>query len=239
MNREKNVRHLVRLLSVAWKLVVIVLILVVGVNFFVVKTTSGQIAATLDSHTDSISKAEINKLKAINADCIIVLGASVNADGTPSKMLQDRLDAGIELYKKGVAPKLLMSGDDGQIVYNEVNVMRNYAEAAGVPSEDIFLDHAGFSTYESVYRAKYIFDVKRMVAVTQSYHLYRTLYGCERMGIEAIGVAADQKVYTGQAMREVREILARDKDFLKWVIKPEPTYLGETIPISGKGISTH
>ena len=117
--------------------------------------------------------------------------------------------------------------------------MKKYAEEAGVKSEDIFLDHAGFSTYESVYRAKYIFEVESMIVVTQRYHLYRALYGCECMGIDSLGAAADQAVYRGQNYREFREVLARDKDLAKWIVKPDPTFLGDTIPISGTGIESH
>ncbi len=213
--------------------------LAVGINVYVVKSTEDEIAASIDSHVDAVTLEEKENLEAFNADCILVLGASVKPDGTPSHMLADRLDVGIALYKEGFAPKLLLSGDDGQVEYNEVEVMKNYAVAAGVPQEDIFLDHAGFSTYESVYRAKYVFKVERVIAVTQKYHLYRTLHGCRMMGIEAVGAASDQDVYSGQEYREVREILARVKDFVKWFIKPEPTFLGDEIPVSGNGIETH
>lgn len=123
--------------------------------------------------------------------------------------------------------------------YNEVQVMKNFAVDRGVAEEDIFLDHAGFSTYDSVYRASYVFGVESMVVVTQEYHLYRALYGCNRMGIDAVGASADQAVYRGQEMREGREILARVKDFGMWLVKPEATFLGEAIPISGSGITTH
>ena len=153
-------------------------------------------------------------------------------------MLKDRLDAGIALYKAKVAPKLLLTGDNGQVDYNEVEVMLQYAVANDVPSEDIFLDHAGFSTYESVYRAKAIFEVKSMVVVTQRYHLFRALYGCRAMGIRALGAGADQESYRGKEMREAREVLARDKDLLKWIVKPKPTFLGDKIPITGDGIQT-
>ena len=104
-------------------------------------------------------------------DCILVLGAGVNED-EPSDMLRDRLDTAIELYNTGIAPKILMSGDHGCEDYDEVNVMKNYAIAKGVPSEDIFMDHAGFSTYESLYRAKAVFGAERVVVVSQKYHLY-------------------------------------------------------------------
>lgn len=188
---------------------------------------------------EAIGEAEVKRLKSIQPQCILVLGASVKADGTPSAMLRDRLEAAIALYYSGVASKLLLSGDNGQTVYNEVESMKKYAVKAGVPEGDIFLDHAGFSTYESIYRAQYIFQVDSMVVVTQEYHLYRTLYGCKKMGIDALGVSAAQDTYSGQELREVREILARDKDCVKWIFKPEPTFLGDAIPISGNGTATH
>ena len=104
-------------------------------------------------------------------DCILVLGCGVREDGTPSHMLEDRLRRGVELYKAGVAPKLLMSGDHGRTDYDEVNTMKQYAIDAGVPSEDIFMDHAGFSTYESMHRANSIFCAEKILIVTQKYHL--------------------------------------------------------------------
>ena len=188
---------------------------------------------------EAIGEAEVKRLKSIQPQCILVLGASVKADGTPSAMLRDRLETAIVLYHSGVASKLLLSGDNGQTVYNEVESMKKYAVKAGVPEGDIFLDHAGFSTYESIYRAQYIFQVDSMIVVTQKYHLYRTLYGCRKMGIDALGVSAAQDTYSGQELREVREILARDKDCIKWIFKPEPTFLGDAIPISGSGTATH
>ena len=113
--------------------------------------------------------------------------------------------------------------------------MKQYAIDAGIPSADIFKDHAGFSTYETVYRAKEIFDAQRVIIVTQAYHLYRALYIAEKMGLEAYGVASDYHTYVGQSMREGREILARCKDFAISVWKPEPTFLGDVIPVSGSG----
>lgn len=238
-NERKKKGLAARLIRIVTGIIIIMVIAVLGVNLFVIKKTENRISAQIGSADDMITEQELETLKTIDADCIMVLGASVHADGSPSLMLKDRLDVGIELYKKGAAPKLLLSGDNGQIAYNEVAGMKKYAEDAGVRTEDIFLDHAGFSTYESVYRAKYIFEVNSMIVVTQSYHLYRALYGCERMGIEALGAAADQAVYRGQNYREFREVLARDKDLAKWMIKPNPTFLGDVIPISGTGIETH
>ncbi len=174
-----------------------------------------------------------------DVDCILVLGCSVRSDGTPSAMLRDRVETGIRLYKQGIANKILMSGDHGQDTYNEVQVMKNMAVEAGIPDEDIFMDHAGFSTYESVYRAKEIFQTKKVVIVTQKYHLYRAIYAAEELGMSAMGVSADVQQYAGQWMREIREIAARVKDFFAAGLKVEPTYLGEVIPVNGDGNQTN
>lgn len=174
----------------------------------------------------------------LGADCILVLGAGVY-NGRPSPLLGDRINRGIELFELGAGKKLLMSGDHGRENYDEVNVMKQTAMAAGIASEDIFMDHAGFSTYESMYRAKEIFQVETIVIVTQEYHLYRALYIAERLGLTAYGVAARENNYSGQLYRDAREVLARDKDFLFCLFKPKPTYLGDAVPISGSGDLTN
>ena len=169
-----------------------------------------------------------------NTDCVLVLGAGVR-DGNPTPMLRDRLITGISLYKSGVAPKIIMSGDHGREDYDEVNVMKSYAVENGVPDGDVFMDHAGFSTYDSVYRAKAVFEADSIIIVTQKYHLYRALYIADKLGVNAVGVAADLDDYSGQLKRDLREIAARDKDFFSCLFKPEPKYLGEKIPVSGDG----
>lgn len=174
-----------------------------------------------------------------DVDCILVLGCQVRDDGTPSPMLADRLDRGVELYELGVAPKLLVSGDHGRADYDEVDTMKQYSMDADVPSSDIFMDHAGFSTYESMYRAKAIFRAKKVVIVSQEYHLYRAIYIAQALGLDAYGVAADGEDYAGQWQRDVREVLARVKDFFTSIWQPEPTYLGQAIPISGDGDITN
>ena len=173
------------------------------------------------------------------ADCILVLGCGVRPDGTPSLMLQDRLETGIALYEDGAAPKLLMSGDHGRKEYDEVNLMKEYALERGVPSEDVFMDHAGFSTYESMYRARDIFCAEKVIVVSQRYHLPRALYVAEKLGMEACGVPAQDVEYRGQAYREFREMLARAKDFCTAMLQLPPQYLGEEIPISGNGDLTN
>ena len=174
-----------------------------------------------------------------NVDCILVLGCGVWDDGRPSHMLEDRLKRSLELYELGAAPKLLMSGDHGRSHYDEVNVMKTFVVDAGVPSEDVFMDHAGFSTYESMYRAKEIFQAKKIIIVTQEYHLYRAIYIAETLGMEAYGVSSDYRNYTNQKIRDLREVLARVKDFGTCIFKPEPTYLGDAIPIWGNGNLTN
>lgn len=166
-----------------------------------------------------------------DTDCVLVLGCLVKPDGTPSDMLKDRLTRGISLYNAGASPVLLMSGDNSREEYNEVGVMKQYAIDAGVPASDIFMDHAGFSTYESIYRAKEIFGADKIIIVTQKYHLYRALYVAKRLGVEAYGVASDYHIYRGQRMRDMREILARCKDFFTTVIKPKPTFLGAPVKL--------
>ena len=232
--KDKKRSMSVRMISALIKIAAVAAVIVIGLNFYVIKSTQPQINAAYDTPEDTATREEVEDLSSISPECILVLGASVTSDGVPSPILQDRLDTAIDLYNKGVAPKLLLSGDNGQMVYNEVKAMQNYALEAGVDENDIYLDHAGFSTYESIYRAKYIFKVDSMIVVTQTYHLYRSLYGCRRMGITAMGAAADQYTYAGQEKREIREVLARDKDFVKWIFKPQPTFLGDAVPISAE-----
>ena len=117
--------------------------------------------------------------------------------------------------------------------------MKIEAMEEGIPSEDIFMDHAGFSTYESIFRARDVFAADKIIIVTQEYHLYRALHVANALGVEAYGVAADYHTYVGQAYRELREILARNKDFATSILKPEPTYLGDVIPVSGDGNLTN
>ena len=154
----------------------------------------------------SISEAEAEVCRSIDPQCIMVLGCAVWLDNEPSPML-----------------------------YSEPDCMLRYTLAQGVPPEDIFLDYAGFSTYESVYRSHAVFMADRMIVVTQKYHLFRALKACEALGIEAKGVASNQQKYAGRYYREAREVLARDKDFFKGMIKAKPTYLGDEIPVDGDG----
>lgn len=200
---------------------------VLGINAYVKGTAANRILTAEQA-------AELE-----NVDCVLVLGCLVKNNGVPSDMLHDRLRRGVELYEVGAAPKLLMSGDHGREDYDEVAAMKKFAIEAGVPSTDVFMDHAGFSTYESIVRAKEVFQAEKIVIVTQEYHLYRAIYLAQQLGLEAYGVSSDYRSYYGQTGRDLREILARVKDFGSCIFKPEPTYLGETIPINGDGNLTN
>ncbi len=156
-------------------------------------------------------------------DCILVFGAKVRGD-TPSDMLADRLETGVDLYKAGVAPKLVMSGDSEHDDYDEVSVMVQYAVDAGVPAEDIIADRYGLSTYDSIWRAENVFGMKRIVAVTQGYHLSRAVYIADKFGIDVCGVPADLHTYRGQFMRDLREVVARFKDFYYVQLDTKPSY---------------
>lgn len=225
MTTRKN--HLKFILLILLSLAILIPCMVLFINFSVRSTGKNHILPP-----DQAAKLA-------DVDCILVLGCHVYDDGTPSPMLRDRLQKGVELYAMGASRKLLMSGDHGRKEYNEVDAMKQYAIDAGIDSSDVFMDHAGFSTYESIYRAKEIFGVKKMIIVTQNYHLYRALYIAQQLGIEAYGVDADTVTYPGQFMRECREILARVKDFGTTILKPKPTYLGEAIPVNGDGDITN
>ncbi len=176
-----------------------------------------------------------------NADTVprkqaaLVLGAKVHEGGRLSDMFRDRVETAIGLYETEKVRKILVSGDHGQQDYDEVNAARDYLLAKGIPSEDIFLDHAGFDTYDSVYRARDVFEAQSVIIVTQAYHLPRALYIAEKLGVDAAGVSTDRNAYGGQETRDFREKLAIVKAWLDVLINSRPKYLGEPIPLSGDG----
>ena len=129
-------------------------------------------------------------------DIAIVFGAGLSANGTPSPMLADRVKSAVELYHSDRIHKLLMTGDNSTIFHNEVIAMKRYAHDLGVPTKDITLDYAGFSTYESCYRAHKVFDVHRAVVITQNYHLPRAVYTCRQLGVKTVGLGTpDREIY--------------------------------------------
>lgn len=214
---------------------ILVVLLLVGALFggsaYVKMHTEGAVAGqmTANGYTETLTYDTLTAEGVF--DCILVLGCGLSADGGPSPMLKDRLDLALYLYEQGYADKILLTGDNGTVEYNEVQAMREYVEGMGLPQEAIVCDYAGFSTYDSLYRAQKIFGVEKALVVTQGYHLYRALYIGKALGMTTYGAAADQETYSGQRARDYREILARDKDLVKCLLKPEAKIMGEPIEI--------
>ncbi len=225
--KRKTVKSLITVFLILSILAVLSLVTVFGINAYVKHSVKDRI----------LTSEEAAALA--DADCILVLGCYVKPSGKPSDMLADRLTRGVELYSLGAAPKLLMSGDHHQKDYNEVQTMKNYATSSGISSADVFMDHAGLSTYDSLWRAKEVFGAETIIIVSQEYHLYRALHIARQLGIEAYGVASDYHLYAGQWMRELREILARNKDFVMAAFKPDASIGGTPISLEDSGDVTN
>ena len=160
-----------------------------------------------------------------NIDTIIVLGAKVHDDGRLSLMLKDRLDKTIEVYNKLDIKRVIVSGDSEHKDYDETTKMKEYLINNGIPEEDIIVDIYGLSTYDSIYRLKNVYGINKSIIITQKYHLYRSIYIANSLGIEAYGIPASGKDYFGQTAREIREILARNKDFLTSLFNVKSKYI--------------
>jgi vancomycin permeability regulator SanA len=161
----------------------------------------------------------------------IVFGAGYGKSG-PSPMLYDRVAAAAELYKAGKVRKLLLTGDNSKVWYNEPETMRQTALRLGVPDQDIVLDYAGFRTYDSLYRARDIFGVRQAILVTQSYHLPRALFIARTLGMDVVGEAADRQNYGLQLGYGFREVLASENAWIEaWLLHPHPRFLGRKEPI--------
>ena len=225
-DKKENPARKKRALRAVVVLMIIAILLPLTLNYIVMGTTQSRIITP-----DAAAK--------LDADAILVLGARVWDNGQPSGILKDRIKTGVDLYKSGASDRLLMSGDHGTDEYDEVNAMKDYAIEQGVSPSVIFMDHAGFSTYESLYRARDIFQIKKVVIVSQTYHLYRALYIARALGLDAYGVSCDTRDYNAYLLFDLRETLARCKDFVYSIFQPLPTYLGDVIPITGDGSTTN
>ncbi len=227
INKEKILKVGKRIFKCVGALIIVGIVAVAGLNLFVMAVTSGRI----------LTVKEASKMEKV--DCIIVLGAAVRPSGEPSLMLRDRLDKAIELYEAGVSDTIIVSGDHREEFYDEVNTMKSYLMEAGIPSEDIFMDHGGLSTYDSMYRSVNIFGVEKAVIVTQKYHMYRAIYDATDLGIDAYGVNAKEVRYNGQTKRDVRELLARIKD-IGWCLTNQKSEIGgDKISLSESGNITN
>lgn len=176
---------------------------------------------TIDSASDVAG--EVLDKSTVPADAIVVLGASVYGDGTPSDILADRLEVAADLYKAGAATTIIASGDNNTSHYNESDAMKNYLVKLGVPEENIEVDPKGLDTYSSIYRAYFEYGAEKMIIVSQAYHLYRALMISDLLGANSLGVAADKGAYDNQAQYSLRDVLARDKDFVIALLKLPPT----------------
>lgn len=191
------------------------------INLYIVKSTKKAIF----SQIEEVPQAQV----------ALILGAGLKADGSLSGVLEDRTLRALELYEAGKVEKLLASGDNGQWGVDQVSPIREYLLDHGIPASDIFMDHAGFDTYDSLYRAQYIFQVESVIVVTQAFHLPRAVYIGERLGIQTHGYTADRQVYLGADYYQLRESLARLKAFVNIILRSKPTYLGDSIPITEDG----
>ena len=193
----------------------------------------GGLVLTVHARTDGRFYSQAGAIPA--RPVAIIFGAGVRPDGGLSPMLAGRVDGGIDLYREGRVTKLLMTGDNGRVDYDEVGAMRDYAVRRGVPTDDIVRDHAGFSTYESCYRARAIFGVESAILVTQRYHLARAIFTCSNLGIEAIGFGVpDWGLYNSTLLfrYSAREVASTVKAVIDVkVTHPSPTFLGQPEPI--------
>lgn len=214
---------------VGWRCGVLLLLCASLMLTLVMTVSSSMVKLTAESivTTDALSPDT-------DYDCILVLGAGVRDDGTPSDMLYDRVSVSTEVYTALGDTPLLMSGDHTGD-YNEVGVMKSLAVEMGIPSEDIFLDHEGYSTYESLYRAKAVFGAKKIIIITQEYHLHRALYIARELGMEAMGVSADLRPYRLQGRYNAREHLARFKDFFTAAKGDYDGHLDPPVDLNGDG----
>ena len=201
---SKRTRTVLKLLSIAVVIGLILVLIGACINLYMVHTGGKQIYT-------------VEQMRGSKADCILVLGAGLKPDGSPSDMLRDRLSFACDLWEEGVSDTVLVSGDRASESYDEVTAMKNYLLAHGVPEEAILEDPKGYSTSESLKRAKDVFGYENVVVVTQRYHLYRALYIAQKTGLDAKGVNSDPYTYRGQVLRDIREFAARIKDFFKFI----------------------
>lgn len=215
-----------KLIKTVLIIILIPILTVIALNLIVVLSTAPKIVSAEEATAYFSRDSGGGK-----ADCILILGASVKT-GRPSEILANRLDAGIEVFADGGSDLFLLSGDSMAENYSEAKAMESYVlengAAYGVSGDNIYLDYSGFSTYESVKRAKDVFGAKKIVIVTQRYHLYRALFIAKTIGLDAVGVAAEDREY-GQWQRDLREIPARVKDFFMSLAEVVPPTIGDPV----------
>lgn len=215
-NLYNGLIHMTYLVKVLWRSLA-GFILFIGIVFFLIKLQTDPYIKTVEDLPQQVRTA-------------IVLGASILPNGDLSLVLKDRVDTAIQLYTEEKVTNILVTGDDGTLTHNEVRPVRKYLLANGIPDKAIFLDHAGFDTYSSMYRARDIFKVGSVVIVTQSFHLSRALFIARKLGVNAYGVSADRHQY--MLKNNVREVFADVKAVFDILAHRKPKYLGDTVPVS-------
>ncbi len=220
--KDKKKKNIKRILTVVICILLAPFVILLLINAAVILSTAGSIKSP-----DSVAED-------YDYECTMVLGCSVRPDKTPSDMLRARLDAAYELYEK-TGCRIVVSGDHEDQYYNEVKIMKEYLVQKGALSEDIYMDHAGYSTYDSIYRLKEIFGVKKVVIVTQRYHLYRALFIAKMLGIKAVGVEADDVTSGNGYQNHIREFAARPKALYDALRKVQPKELGEKVDLDKSG----
>lgn len=209
-----------RIFQKFWKVILVIPILIVCIFLFINITAHPYITSNKDEIPET--------------DVAIVLGAGLITSEKLSPIFKDRVDRAIALYKEGKVKKILVTGDDGTKEHNEVTPAGEYLFTQGIPSTDIFLDHAGFDTYSSMYRAREVFLIKSATIATQSFHLPRSVFTARALGINAYGIPADQHPYS--LKNNMREILADIKAVMDIISGRIPKYLGKEIPITGDAV---
>jgi len=181
------------------------------------------VEAIFQKQTSSLIYGEITDIPP--AKTVIILGASVHADGKLSPILQDRVDTAIKLYENGKVENFLVTGDHRSDDYNEVAAMVGYLEKNGIDKNIISADHAGLDTYDSMYRAGKLFEIESAIVVTQKFHLPRTLFIAKNLGFDYRGFAADQRAYQTEYRLKQREKLANLKALWEVLLKKKPRTL--------------
>ncbi|MEW6093145.1 MAG: ElyC/SanA/YdcF family protein, partial [Chloroflexota bacterium] len=170
-------------------------LILILVGLFILLVLASRLTTGLYARPKTYSSSEVPTRRVA-----IIFGAGLWRDGSATPVLYDRVKTAAELYHAGKVEVLLMSGDNRFVDYNEPAVMREVALSLGVPEEAIVLDYAGRRTYDTCYPARDIFQVDEVILVTQAFHLPRALYICNQLGVEAVGVEADQRVYRKSSM---------------------------------------
>lgn len=245
-----NMKKSRKIMLIILMVVVFIIASILSVSQHIKTLEKDNIIGRYQEGSDTASDALYNKATDFGAEAIIVPGAAILSDKTPSPVLRARLDVAVDLYDKNVARKILLTGDgdNAQDYYDEISSMLAYIKGKGIPDEDIFCDHKGYSTFESMVRAKQVFGIDRAIVVSQTFHLPRAVYIGQKMDMKTRGIASDQvwpkEIYRGILRDEnrkliLREIMARNKDFFILKFKKIPNLMDEKIDINGDGTRTH